>query len=542
MTHARVAAVLVLLALASPARAATVTITRDRWSVPHIFIPDTLGNRLTQIRALGFAQGYATAQDRMAQLEFFRRAGKGRLSEIPFLGTAFLPMDVASRRDGLTDDERRSVIRRLPGRARIAIKSFADGVNRFLREMTADPSRRPGEFVLLSITPEPWDVTDTAAIAELQIRTFGQNGGGEIDNAALLLDLLDAFPRREAEGIFSDLFWLHVPSAPTTIDPAEETFPLDAITPFSEPQMALIARYATEIRNVVTAAVEERTLVASLGAQIGVPFSFPLHASNAMVVAGSLTASGNPILLGGPQTGLNLPSFFYEIGLHGGGYDAHGVTVPAGPGLVIGRSATQAWTLTSGITDNADAYIEELNPANPKQYRFRGGFHDMECRTETFVLPPPNPPRTMEFCRTVHGPVFASYPRVAFARRLYLFGREFQAAVRLVSLGFAHDVKRFTRTVDPLEASLNCMYADNRGNIAYFHRGIRPRRPPTLDPRLPLPGDGNGEPFAVLSGRRMPTAINPALGFIAQWNNKPIRGWSADDQRELWAARTGSRS
>ena len=32
----------------------------------------------------------------------------------------------------------------------------------------------------------------------------------------------------------------------------------------------------------------------------------------------------------------------------------------------------------------------------------------------------------------------------------------------------------------------------------------------------------------------MPTAINPALGYIAQWNNKPIKGWPADEQRELW--------
>lgn len=32
----------------------------------------------------------------------------------------------------------------------------------------------------------------------------------------------------------------------------------------------------------------------------------------------------------------------------------------------------------------------------------------------------------------------------------------------------------------------------------------------------------------------MPTVINPALGYIAQWNNKPIKGWYTDDQREQW--------
>src|SRR5262249_10838684 len=56
----------------------------------------------------------------------------------------------------------------------------------------------------------------------------------------------------------------------------------------------------------------------------------------------------------------------------------------------------------------------------------------------------------------------------------------------------------------------------------------------SLDPRLPFPGDGSGEPKRILRGKKLPTAINPAQGFIAQWNNKPIKGWSADEQRELW--------
>jgi penicillin amidase len=132
--------------------------------------------------------------------------------------------------------------------------------------------------------------------------------------------------------------------------------------------------------------------------------------------------------------------------------------------------------------------------------------------------------------------VIASYPseNIAFSQQLYFFGREGQSAVALLSLGYATNIKRFQRTINKVEASLNCMYGDNAGNIAYFHRGILPHRPASVDPRLPLPGTGEADTLKLTEGRRMPTAINPALGYIAQWNNKPILGWPADDQRELW--------
>jgi len=529
------AAAVVLAGVVGPTHAATVTITRDKWGVPHIFIPPGSGGKTTQLRALGFAQGYATAQDRMVQLEFFRRAGKGRLSEIAFLGPSFLPGDIVARRDGFTDAEFQQQFKKLPAKGRMALQAFSDGVNRFLADVAADPSLAPAEFGLLGLAPGPWDVTDSLAIAMLQIRRFGQNGGNELDNARLLLDLIDHFPLAEAKGVFGDLLWLEDPTAPTTISPAEQHVIPDAISPLNPVQLALVTAHQAAIRGTIMSMAEERTMVASLMHEVGWPYAYPATASNSMVVSGSLSASGSPVLLGGPQTGMTLPSFFYQVGLHGGGYDASGVTVPGGTGIVIGRTANAAWSITSGITDNTDIFIEQLNPSNPKQYVSRGSFKDMTCRTETFN-PAGQPSQDIELCRTAHGPVIASYPseNIAFSQRLYFFGREGQSAVQLLSLGFATNVKRFQRTINKVEASLNCMYGDNAGNIAYFHRGILPRRPSTVDPRLPLPGTGEADAVKLTEGRRMPTAINPALGYIAQWNNKPILGWPADDQRELW--------
>jgi penicillin amidase len=528
-------ATIALLTAATGVHATTVDIVRDKWGVPHIFIPSSVGGKSAQLHALGFAQGYAMAQDRMVQLEFFRRAATGRLSEIASLGASYLPGDIVTRRDGFTEAEYLRQLKMLPASGRLMLQAYADGVNAFLTEVAADPSKAPAEFGLLGLSPEPWKETDSLAIMVLEIRTFGQNGGNELDNARLLLDLLDKFPKQDASDVFDDLLWLEDPLAPTTIDPAEQRVAPAPVSRLNDVQVALVTAHQAAIRGQVASMAEERSMVLRNRRNVGWPAKYPQTASNAMVVAGPLTASGAPILLGGPQTGDTLPSFFYQVGVHGGGYDASGVGVPGVPGIVIGRTENAAWTLTSGITDNTDIFIEQLNPSNPKQYAYRGRFRDMRCRTEVFY-PAGEPSQDVEFCRTVHGPVTSSFPseHIAFSRQIYFSGHEGASEFQLLNLSFASSLKEFQRTIDRDLASFNCMYGDNSGNIAYFHRGVLPVRPSTVDPRLPLPGTGEADVVKLTKGRRMPTAINPARGFIAQWNNKPILGWPADDQRELW--------
>src|SRR5262249_37604729 len=247
-TRTALAAAVVLAGIAASTHAATVTITRDKWGVPNIFLPPSFGSKTALLKATGFAQCYATAQDRMVQLEFFRRAGKGRLSEIGFLGPSFLPGDIVARRDGFSEAEFQQQFKKLPAKGRIALQAFADGVNRFLTEDAAGPSLPPAEFPLRGLTPVPRSVTDSLALAPLQIRRFGQNGGNELDNARLLLDLLDHFVLADAKGIFTDLLWIEDPTAPTTISPAEQQVTRDPVSPLNPTQVALVTAHQAAIR------------------------------------------------------------------------------------------------------------------------------------------------------------------------------------------------------------------------------------------------------------------------------------------------------
>src|SRR5215468_900874 len=179
-------AVVVLAATAALARSPDrVTILRDRWGVPHIF---ETGRGASDRSA--YANGYAQAEDRLFEMDILRRAGTGRLTEA--LGPGYLLMDEVVRRDGFTAAERRRLFARLAARDRRALEAYRDGVNAFIAEATAAPQRLPFEFG--GVPPMPWTIEDSVAAAVLELLVEGANGGQEVLQADLLLDLLARFP------------------------------------------------------------------------------------------------------------------------------------------------------------------------------------------------------------------------------------------------------------------------------------------------------------------------------------------------------------
>ena len=64
-----------------------VDVLRDRWGVAHIYADNQ--------HDLFFAQGVVAAQDRLFQMELWKRAGQGRLAEV--LGPSALARDINAR-------------------------------------------------------------------------------------------------------------------------------------------------------------------------------------------------------------------------------------------------------------------------------------------------------------------------------------------------------------------------------------------------------------------------------------------------------------
>src|SRR5205807_1248123 len=64
-----------------------VTVLRDKWGVAHIYAKNQ--------HDLFFAQGFVAAQDRLFQMELWKRAGQGRLAEV--LGPSAMERDRYAR-------------------------------------------------------------------------------------------------------------------------------------------------------------------------------------------------------------------------------------------------------------------------------------------------------------------------------------------------------------------------------------------------------------------------------------------------------------
>ena len=212
------AAAVVLLAACGDGgkQADEVEIVRDRWGVPHLFVSDPSD---TGSLRLAFATGYVQAQDRLFQMDLLRHAALGRLTE--FFGNAVLDMDRDVRRDGLSAEEQSAQFGELPPDVRDLLEAHVAGVNAWIERLAERPDLLPADYGIIDQTPEMWEPADIVALAVFEFGIFGSAGGTEVDNAKILLDLLDRFPAPEARGIFDDLFWFDDPDSPTSLAAAD---------------------------------------------------------------------------------------------------------------------------------------------------------------------------------------------------------------------------------------------------------------------------------------------------------------------------------
>ncbi len=135
--------------VAAAGLSAPVRIVRDRFGIPHIYAE----NR----DDLFFAQGFVQAQDRLFQMDLWRRASQGRLSGI--LGSDFVGRDVATRRMRYRGDIAAEWASYGPD-ARAIAEAFVRGINAWVRLARERP---PEAFVLAGWLPEEWSAADVLA-------------------------------------------------------------------------------------------------------------------------------------------------------------------------------------------------------------------------------------------------------------------------------------------------------------------------------------------------------------------------------------------
>ena len=168
---------------------APVQVLRDRYGVPHI--------RAANMHDLYFAQGFVAAQDRFWQMEFWRRIGSGRLSEL--FGAKTLGVDIFIRTAGFLRAAEADYAA-MDQADRSILQAYADGVNTYIAGKK--PRQLGLEFALLRlqgvpIRVEPWEPANSLTWLKLMALDLGANLRKEL----YTVDLIQSLGHREDPGI-----------------------------------------------------------------------------------------------------------------------------------------------------------------------------------------------------------------------------------------------------------------------------------------------------------------------------------------------------
>jgi penicillin G amidase len=448
-----------------------VQVLRDRWGVAHIYARNQ--------HDLFFAQGVVAAQDRLFQMELWKRAGQGRLSEI--LGPSALARDMAARALQYRGDMQKEYDSYSPDTLAI-LTAFTDGINAYVAKLEAPGgSGLPVEFRLAGFLPDTWHPQD--CLNRLAAYSMTGNATSELNSARALTEL----GRDKAMKLFD-------------FDPAVRLDPA--------PGVDLTGLSPELLANLIGS-----------DHRIEIPRQ-PREGSNNWTISGALTASGKPLLANDPHRVLALPSLRYMIHLAAPGWDVIGAGEPGLPGVALGHNEQIAWGFTIFGLDQQDLYVEELNPANPLEYRTETGWIMMKVRREEFLVKGAAAKIVdLEFTR--HGPVLWKDGKRALA--LHWVGSEPGTAGYLASLAIdrAKNWSQFEAAVARWKVpSENIVYADRAGNIGEHSVGIAPIR--SWTGLLPVPGVGSYNWSGFLPIGKLPHFLNPAAGFIATANHKMI--------------------
>jgi penicillin amidase len=450
-----------------------VEIVRDRWGVPHIFA--------TNDRDAFLALGYVHAQDRLWQMEMNRRIGAGRLSEI--LGDATLDIDKFQRTLGYyrAAESDYSV---LSERSRMALDAYAAGVNAWL----AEGHTLPPEFLLLGVTPEPWQPVDSLVWEKM----MSWDLGGDYEMELLRLQLGQALGAERAAEL--------LPPYPKD---ALDILPPEAFSIASADLLRL-----------------DRSLQFDFGRggrEIG---------SNNWVVAGSRTTTGLPLLADDPHLSASIPSIWYLAEIQGDQIHAIGATFPGLPAIVIGHNERVAWGVTNVGPDTQDLYIERINPANPNQYEVDGDWVDMTIDEEIIAVDGEDQPLRWAARSTRHGPLISDVTTTGapLALRWVALTPGDTTMDAFMGLNYAADWQEFVAALESyVSPSQNFVYADVDGNIGYYAPGRIPIRVDGHDGMLPVPGwDSSAEWTGYIPFDRLPHTFNPPAGFVATANNRVV--------------------
>lgn len=408
-----------------------VVIERGRHGIPRV--------RASSIADVFFGQGYATAVDRLWQIDWDRRRALGLTAQLH--GTAANVVTDAVHRRLRLADHARAGYDALDAETRAVLDAFVAGVNVAAAEVGA--TRELAAVGATFEAWEPWTTVLVFLVRHVNFATWQSKLWAARVAAAFGVEAIDRFAHEGRRG-----------SVPLIV-------PSGALQALDE----VAAAHA----DPGTAATIERELA---------PLGLGVSGSNAWAVHGSRTASGLPLVAGDPHRALELPGVYYQVHLAGPGIDVSGLSFAGVPGIQhFAQTDAVAWGVTNAMADYQDLFIERLPDAV------------VDRRVETIDVRD-GEPVDVECLLTAHGPVVVGGSEHGVGLALASTGLHSPGGTLRTILPLLR-----ARTVDDVDAAIaawvepanNFVFADRDGHVAYRTAGRIPRRH-ALNQHLPVPG------------------------------------------------------
>jgi penicillin amidase len=447
-----------------------VRVRRDRWGVPHI--------EAETAEDLWFAEGFAHAQDRLWQMDFYRRVVRGRLAEMA--GPEALPVDRLLLTLGIRRAAEREAAALDPG-LRALMERFCAGVN----AAAASARAMPFEMQLLRLGRfEPWRPVDILSLGKLL--TFG------------------LATNWERELLRADMVRALGPELTAKLDP---TYPADSPIVTQVPWTGDGLGIAEQIDSV------RRSL--GLAAEAG--------GSNNWAVSGARSATGSPLIAGDPHMPPSMPAIWYQVGLCLGDRVVRGASLPGLPGVYMGQNNDVCWTFTNVLADVQDLFIERIEG---ERYLFEEEWRPLEVVCEEIPVKGLSETEVLEVRSTHHGPIVNEALGADEAEPLALRWLTLDEPTAFPGMFELHGVQSGPELVAVLAGhtapASNLVWADRHGSIGYKLIGRLPIRKGGC-PDLPKPGwTGEYEWTGTIPYEELPEKVDPESGLLVTANNRIV--------------------
>ena len=479
-----------------------VEIIRDRWGVAHIFAEKETDGF--------FGLGYASAEDRLLQMDLLRRRARGWVAEV--FGSEWVDSDRRFRIGGI-GRHCAEALENMPQDLRDNLRAYAAGVNAYIE---ANPEGVQRRFAPLDLAPDPWHPSDCIAawmglasmfdlfIDDRTYWTYDDVGSEPV--ADPVLEELRRFQRLAAtlgeEGAFR--------RRGRIID--------DDVAVVPESEMAKNTEVYARLK----------AMKKTPGFQIRGITPQPLRFSHAWAVSGARSTTGKPILESDPQTPVNNPAIWYEYHLSAGRYDVRGVGAAGAPNLLIGFNRNVAWGATAlgaGCTVN---FLEKLS-VDGNGYLVRGEVRPLDRRLERIDVRD-GAAIVQEVATTHHGYVFNSvakrtHPGEAYVGHYKMIHDKGTSVRAMLEWMRASNWTEFVAAMEHFYSpGTNIVYADVHGDIAYQALAHVPLTKRSR--RWILEGwTGEDEVLGRIPLEEMPHMLNPDANVVFSANHLPVGSW-----------------